>query len=52
MVAPYQRGRPEFNPPENANVADIFIDSGSTYGHRVAAYVNNGKWFVLDPYYF
>lgn len=52
MVWVYQRWRPDFHPPENANVADVFIDAGGAYGHRAVAYVNNGKWYVLDPYFY
>lgn len=44
-------------PPEWANgakVADLYLDAtpkNAQYGHRVAAFEKNGKWFILDPYY-
>lgn len=52
MVTDYQHTS-SFNPPDNANVADIFIDSHGrgNYGHRVVAYVHDKNWYVLDPYY-
>lgn len=37
-----------------AKVADFYLDASSTnaqFGHRVAAFQQNGQWFVLDPYY-
>lgn len=40
-----------WSPPENANVADIFLKTSSPYGHRVAAYRWPRGWMILDPYY-
>lgn len=44
-------------PPTNstdAKVADFYLDASSgnaEYGHRVSAFEQWGKWYVLDPYY-
>lgn len=35
-------------------VADVYIDASprnAQYGHRVAAFQDNGQWYILDPYY-
>ncbi len=46
----------EFPPiwKSNAKVADLFLDASPEnrqYGHRAAAFQQDGKWYVLDPYY-
>ena len=46
----------EFPPkgPSTAKVADFYLDASAKnakFGHRVAAFQQNGDWFVLDPYY-
>jgi len=44
-------------PPEWSNwakIADLYLDAtpkNKQYGHRVAAFEKDWKWFVLDPYY-
>jgi len=38
----------------NAKVADIYLEASkknAEFGHRVAAFQKDGKWYVLDPYY-
>ena len=37
---------------KQSNVADIYTTSGSSYGHRAFAFLNqtNGQRYVLDPY--
>lgn len=33
------------------NFADIYVESGSDYGHRASAFKDDsGQWYVLDPY--
>ena len=33
------------------NYADIYVESGSDYGHRASAFKDDsGQWYVLDPY--
>lgn len=52
-------GTPDTNFPTspaaaNATRADIYLDASPRnrqYGHRAAAFKENGNWFVLDPYY-
>ena len=51
MVKPYEKTS-SFNPPENANVVDMSLDTGSKHGHRVVAYKQGNEWYVLDPYYY
>ena len=48
MVKPYEKTS-SFNPPENANVVDMSLDTGSKHGHRVVAYKQGNEWYVLDP---
>ena len=41
----------DFDAMKGVNVADIFPDSKSGYGHRAVAFRDkNGEWMVLDPY--
>jgi hypothetical protein len=37
---------------KQSNVVDLYITSGSSYGHRAFAFLNqtDGKRYVLDPY--
>ena len=36
---------------KDVNVADIYPDSKSKYGHRAVAFRDqSGEWMVLDPY--
>ena len=38
--------------PVDANILDVFMTSGSSYGHRCIAIKNkiDGQWYVMDPY--
>lgn len=36
--------------PDNANFADVFTGSKSSYGHRCLAFKRGGEWMILDPY--
>lgn len=41
----------DFNAMEGVNVADIYPNSKSQYGHRALAFRDeHGEWMVLDPY--
>jgi hypothetical protein len=37
---------------QKSNVADVYITSGSWYGHRACAFLNqtDRKRYILDPY--
>ncbi len=50
MVGPHLTTS-EFSPPYNANVADIWFKTKNPHWHRVAMYIMNEEWHVLDPYY-
>ncbi len=53
MIGDYQYARTYgesiWNPPENAKYADIFFSTPA--GHRCIAFLKQGSWYVLDPYY-
>ena len=41
----------DFDAMKDVNVADIYPDSKSKYGHRAVAFRDqSGEWMVLDPY--
>ena len=41
----------DFDAMKDVNVADIYPDSKSKYGHRAVAFRDQtGEWMVLDPY--